>query len=142
MSRAPKICAHPHCPSLAEPGRSRCAQHKPAARPGRPMPTNWKAIRARILARDRHRCHWCGAKATTVDHLTAVSRGGTDHDSNLVACCYPCNQSRGNRPGPPARLAGTQGGDPLGRRDAQREGLPRAVRTMARRSISRGHDGR
>lgn len=60
-------------------------------------------------------CHWCKTPLTlssewksndtgengrpprnylTVDHLIAVSDGGTDHLSNLVASCPPCNSRR------------------------------------------------
>ncbi|WP_322768413.1 HNH endonuclease [Frankia sp. Cr1] len=57
--------------------------------------TEWRTIRARILIRDGHRCHWCGRWAGTVDHVKAKADGGTDDDTNLVAACGPCNSSRG-----------------------------------------------
>jgi 5-methylcytosine-specific restriction endonuclease McrA len=47
-----------------------------------------------ILERDDYTCHWCGEPATTLDHIQAVSRGGTDHPDNLVAACAECNASR------------------------------------------------
>jgi hypothetical protein len=50
----------------------------------------WRTTRLRILRRDRRTCGYCGAVATTVDHRLPRSRGGTDDDANLVACCEPC----------------------------------------------------
>ena len=50
-----------------------------------------------VLARDRHRCVYCGARATTIDHLLPRSRGGTWTWLNTVAACGPCNERKGNR---------------------------------------------
>lgn len=94
-----KVCAEPNCPTLTE--TTYCTTHKRPPRPGRPMPKDWPATRRRIIARDQHRCQLrlegCKGKATSVDHLRPVSKGGTDDDSNLVACCWHCNQRKGNR---------------------------------------------
>lgn len=53
--------------------------------------------RLRILAVDPH-CHWCRKKLTihnsTIDHLLARSRGGTNDPTNLVLACFPCNNGR------------------------------------------------
>lgn len=95
-----QVCAEPGCPELVEGGR--CPQHQRAPRPGRPMPTDWPATRARIIRRDGAVCQLklqgCVGKATSVDHVIPTSRGGSDDDSNLVACCWPCNRRKGNRP--------------------------------------------
>lgn len=41
-------------------------------------------------------CYWCGdTYASTVDHLTPRSRGGTDDKSNLVMACHSCNARKG-----------------------------------------------
>lgn len=56
--------------------------------------THWKKIRLRILQRDGYECYWCGADATTCDHVIPVARGGTDEPDNLVAACKRCNFSR------------------------------------------------
>lgn len=95
MSRARKPCNHAGCPELADLG-SYCSRHRPVT-PGRPMPKNWSKIRARILQRDARRCFYCGDRATSVDHVIPASRGGSDRDDNLVACCWPCNQRKGAR---------------------------------------------
>ena len=50
-----------------------------------------------VLTRDRHRCGWCGGKATTVDHIVPRSRGGPDSWENTVASCRRCNGRKGSR---------------------------------------------
>ena len=46
------------------------------------------------LVRDGFRCRYCGAHATTADHIVAKALGGSDHLSNLVAARWPCNRKR------------------------------------------------
>lgn len=58
--------------------------------------------RLAIYLRDGLRCGWCFSLASpgsifTLDHLKPHSRGGSNHESNLVACCHRCNTSRGSR---------------------------------------------
>lgn len=53
--------------------------------------------RRAVLQRDRHRCAYCGAKATTIDHVLPRSRGGRDTFTNCVAACESCNARKGNR---------------------------------------------
>jgi len=48
-----------------------------------------------VLERDGYRCVWCGAPATTADHLLARMFGGLDDLGNLAASCVPCNSRRG-----------------------------------------------
>ena len=50
-----------------------------------------------VLRRDAHRCAYCGAGATTIDHVLPRSRGGADSWENLVACCLRCNNVKGDR---------------------------------------------
>jgi len=50
-----------------------------------------------VLRRDKHTCAYCGAKATTVDHLVPQSRGGRNTWLNTVAACQACNARKGNR---------------------------------------------
>lgn len=47
-----------------------------------------------ILRRDGGQCVYCGALATSVDHLLAWSVGGLTVPSNLVAACDTCNNRR------------------------------------------------
>lgn len=54
-------------------------------------------------------CHWCGCEIhwtprakvaltlLTIDHVIPVSRGGAHAPDNLVAACYSCNASKGNK---------------------------------------------
>lgn len=55
-----------------------------------------KRMRFEILRRDGFKCTYCHASEAllTVDHVTPVSLGGTDHPSNLVACCDDCNTGK------------------------------------------------
>lgn len=53
--------------------------------------------RKTALKLDRHTCRWCGAPATTVDHIVPSSKGGWDLHVNLLASCGECNTRRGNR---------------------------------------------
>lgn len=88
-----KVCSEPRC------GQTRpCSLH---AKPGgwaRWKLTNhgnayrgeWPKIRARVLA-EEPRCRLCGAKASHVDHITPLSRGGTHVRSNRRALCAPCH---------------------------------------------------
>lgn len=58
--------------------------------------TQWRRTRTRILTRDHHTCYICGQPgADTVDHITPVYLGGTDHDHNLAAIHdTPCHRTK------------------------------------------------
>lgn len=60
---------------------------------GRSVPVS----RRGVLRRDEHRCAYCGASASTIDHVLPRSRGGKDSWENLVACCLSCNNIKGDR---------------------------------------------
>ena len=60
---------------------------------GRRVPVS----RRGVLRRDGQRCGYCGASATTIDHVVPRSRGGADSWENLVACCLRCNNVKGDR---------------------------------------------
>ena len=47
--------------------------------------------------RDRHRCAYCGRRATTVDHVLPRSHGGRDTWLNTVAACAADNHSKADR---------------------------------------------
>lgn len=49
------------------------------------------------MQRDHHRCQYCGTLATELDHVFPWSRGGLTWAANLVAACFDCNHSKGNR---------------------------------------------
>lgn len=57
--------------------------------------------RKNIFMRDRFTCQYCRKKLIganlTLDHVMPVSRGGKFEWNNLVSCCKPCNNRKGNR---------------------------------------------
>lgn len=48
-----------------------------------------------VLSRDP--CSYCGAPAGEVDHIDAVSEGGTNDWTNLTAACRSCNAGKSNK---------------------------------------------
>jgi len=50
-----------------------------------------------VLARDAHRCAYCGAPATSLDHVVPRSRGGPHTWENVVAACGRCNHVKADR---------------------------------------------
>lgn len=50
-----------------------------------------------VLARDHHRCVYCGAPATSLDHVIPRSRGGPHVWENVVAACGRCNHVKADR---------------------------------------------
>ena len=68
----------------------------------RHIPQQSRALsRKNILLRDRNTCQFCGhalpASELTLDHVMPRSRGGHSSWENLVACCYGCNNRKGDR---------------------------------------------
>jgi 5-methylcytosine-specific restriction endonuclease McrA len=68
----------------------------------RHIPQQSRALsRKNILLRDRNTCQFCGrifpSSELTLDHVVPRSRGGRSSWENLVACCYRCNNSKGDR---------------------------------------------
>jgi 5-methylcytosine-specific restriction endonuclease McrA len=60
----------------------------------------------KILERDDYRCQYCGldgrasfenALVMRVDFVVPRARKGKKEPSNLVACCTPCNTTKGTR---------------------------------------------
>lgn len=45
-------------------------------------------------------CHYCGAKADTVDHIVPLAIGGTNGVYNLVPACRACNLAKGDQSRP------------------------------------------
>jgi 5-methylcytosine-specific restriction endonuclease McrA len=68
----------------------------------RHIPQQSRALsRKNILLRDRNTCQFCGkifpSSELTLDHVLPRSRGGRSSWENLVACCYRCNNNKGDR---------------------------------------------
>jgi 5-methylcytosine-specific restriction protein A len=78
------------CGTLTRAG-SRCPAH---ARNG--STRQWRRTRARVLAQ-QPMCVHSGRPAEHVDHITPMSRGGTDHPANLQALCAACNLAKGDQ---------------------------------------------
>lgn len=59
-------------------------------------------VREYVLARDGHKCAYCGASCTThrleIDHVKPRYSGGSNRISNLVTACRQCNQAKGKLP--------------------------------------------
>lgn len=53
--------------------------------------------RRAVMARDGHRCQYCGATADSIDHVVPRSRGGTHEWENVTAACRPCNLRKRDR---------------------------------------------
>src|ERR1041384_3721889 len=62
---------------------------------------NRSMSRKGILLRDADTCQYCRSKLPpkelTLDHVIPRSRGGESSWENLVACCFSCNNRKGNR---------------------------------------------
>ena len=68
----------------------------------RRMPRIHRAVsRKGVLLRDNNICQYCGgrlpANELTLDHVIPRSRTGPTTWENLVACCFGCNNRKGNR---------------------------------------------
>ena len=53
--------------------------------------------RKAVFARDGGRCVYCGAAATSLDHVVPKSRGGAHAWDNVVSACGRCNHVKADR---------------------------------------------
>lgn len=53
--------------------------------------------RRAVFARDGGRCVYCGATATSIDHVVPRSRGGGHTWENVVSACHRCNHLKADR---------------------------------------------
>lgn len=64
--------------------------------------------RRNLLARDGHRCQYCGAtlppSQLSLDHVIPRSRGGRTTWENVVCSCLACNTRKGGRTPQEARM--------------------------------------
>ena len=58
-----------------------------------PVPLTRRAV----FARDGGRCVYCGAAATSLDHVVPKSRGGAHAWDNVVSACGRCNHVKADR---------------------------------------------
>lgn len=114
MPRAAKICGHSSgCTRLVPAGTRYCAEHQrertwQGADRKRTGTAAHKARRARVLARDGHRCQLryegvCIGVGSQLDHVIPLAEGGADIDQNTVAACPPCHRRKSSIEGHRAR---------------------------------------
>ena len=53
--------------------------------------------RKAVFARDGGRCLYCGAPATSLDHVVPKSRGGEHSWENIASACGRCNHVKADR---------------------------------------------
>ena len=53
--------------------------------------------RRALFARDGGRCVYCGAAATSIDHVIPRSRGGLHVWENVVSACHKCNHHKADK---------------------------------------------
>lgn len=69
----------------------------------REIPAQYRTLSRRgIMMRDKHTCQYCSRKfasnsEATLDHIVPSSKGGMSVWENLVACCWPCNNRKGDK---------------------------------------------
>lgn len=60
-----------------------------------------KSVRFEVFKRDKFTCQYCGESAPNVileiDHITPVSKGGTNDIMNLITSCRDCNRGKRDR---------------------------------------------
>lgn len=90
-------CTWPSCPQLAV-KRGRCNEHRDQRSRARYAST-WRKLSAYVLARDV----WCveclrlgtpAQRATQVDHIVSLSKGGSDDPANLRGLCATCHSRK------------------------------------------------
>ena len=65
------------------------------------MPRPDRALAARVIARSKGRCEYCGFPEHAaelsfhIDHVIAEKHGGVTEESNLVWACFSCNLHKG-----------------------------------------------
>ncbi|SSC22258.1 HNH endonuclease 5, partial [Klenkia terrae] len=62
-----------------------------------PYPAHVPLSRRAVFTRDGSTCVYCGAAATSIDHVWPRSRGGTHTWDNVVAACRRCNHTKADR---------------------------------------------
>lgn len=96
-----RVCAQPGCFALVT-GRSRCPDHTPKqvhrfTRRSGEYDREWRRLVAQAI-REQPYCTICGTEEDlTGDHITPLSRGGTNTRDNIRVLCRHCNSQRGNR---------------------------------------------
>lgn len=73
----------------------------------------YRALRPLVLAEAKYQCQirgpHCTGQASTVDHIVALSAGGSNDLNNLRAACTRCNYGLGSQISAQIRKARTMG---------------------------------
>jgi 5-methylcytosine-specific restriction endonuclease McrA len=56
--------------------------------------TQWRNLRKACFQVWGKTCMYCGDRATEVDHIIEVARGGTNTIDNLQPLCKPCHMAK------------------------------------------------
>jgi 5-methylcytosine-specific restriction endonuclease McrA len=83
---------HSERTALAVPGRRALGRFVKV-----PVPATVPLTRKAVFARDGGRCLYCGAAATSLDHVVPKSRGGPHTWENVVSACSRCNHVKADR---------------------------------------------
>ncbi len=56
----------------------------------------WRPLRTLIFERDDYTCRYCSTRGGRLecDHVTPISRGGSNEPDNLVTACFTCNRAK------------------------------------------------
>ena len=59
-------------------------------------PEVWKQISKMVFERDAYTCAYCGERGgiLEVDHITPISKGGSNDLENLTTACRRCNRQK------------------------------------------------
>ncbi len=84
------------CPSCSQQRAARRDRQR-GTRSQRGYTNDWWRTVQRAIAEQPY-CTLCGATTDlTGDHIVPLSRGGSNHPSNVRVLCRSCNSARGNR---------------------------------------------
>lgn len=89
-------CGRPYQKKHPRQRYNRCEGCTPTAAPDPRHQAEYLRNREIVLA-SGDPCFWCGAEATTADHVIAVADGSGSNLGNLVPACAPCNSRRGGK---------------------------------------------
>jgi hypothetical protein len=96
-----------------------------------------RKLRFEVFKRDGFSCAYCGAtpldSKLQVDHIIAVSNGGSNDIDNLVTACQPCNIGKSNIPLSSAPEGLAQRGESIAEHEAQIKEYEKIVRARKRR---------